>query len=351
MNHLIHEQNLDNELKNLSIMYIFIYLTEKCNFDCDYCYFKDKRGRTLSFSTIESFLKFLYNRLTVHPRNFIISGGESLIFWPLVKRTVKHIRRNFRESAISIQTNGFLLDVEKISFFKENIINLEIGIDGDFYTTSAHRKGVTRQIFKNLICNINECASKNIFVTCTMTVHPDQVNRLYDNFIFLSKLGLEKIDVTPAAFMAWNKSKTEVFKREYIRIIKDARNLRKLYIKEESLDVKRLFLDLSLHPPGYVFCGDTYLCLPEKVREQYTIFTFNKKINFRKNMLSLYFKKYKDNFDNFKGKITYIDYISTGFKIINEIVDSSYLNSRQMIEFHDFLKRAHRAIIFKNYFS
>lgn len=318
---------------------VFIYLTEKCNLHCDYCYFRDKRGRTLNFPTVKKFLNHLGS---AGPKYFELSGGEPLLFWPLVKKTALYLKTKFKRSGIGIQTNGLLLDDSKISFIEDNGIMLELGIDGSLWSTVAHRKRMAKGKFDLLIKNIEKCLKKEIDLSCTMTVHPEEVSRLQENFSFLKGLGVKSIDITPAAFMSWDPDRARLFKQKYSGIVKNEENRRYLFTAEDRELLPRGVMDLSLHPPGYVFCGDAYLCLPEAIRRTYTLMNLEQKDSCANQVLVFYLKSYKKHLDRLDGGATYRDYISAGFKIIDTLSGKNYLNTGIMVDFHNFLKKTHR---------
>ena len=325
-------------INHLFINNIFIYISENCNLKCDYCYFKDKKGRTLDFDIVKKFIDFLYDNLSSDPKTFIISGGEPLLCWSLLKKVISHIRKKHDGVSINIQTNGLLLDKSKIYFLRENNINLEIGIDGVFDTVHRHRKGTTQPLFDNLISNIKLGLKKGINISCNMTVHPEEAANVYDNFTFLSNLGLKTIDVTPAALINWDHHKVSIFKKQYLRVVKD--NSGRLYTQEDSTFIKNESMDFSLHPPNYVFCGDCYLCIPEERRKRYNLFTFDKDATINKEIWSYYLSKYKAFFNGIR-RITYHDYVSASFKIVESITEKDYFNSTQIIDFHNFQKKVH----------
>ncbi len=325
---------------NLFVYNVFIYITEKCNLNCDYCYFKDKRGRTLDFSAIKRFIDFLKTNLAT-PCNFEISGGEPFLFFPLVKKTVNYIKKKFPKINIGIQTNGLLLNEEIISFLKDNKISLEIGIDGDFFTTSKHRRGIDRDSFEKLIKNIKKCKEKGIDISCTMTVHPQESCRLSENFSFLINLGLRNIDVTPSALIEWDVKSIECFKKEYIKIVKNKKFLKHIFMEEDFPCLKKNLLDLSLHPPFYVFFGDVFLCLSENMRKKWSFLKLdNGRIKVNEKIFYFFIKKTREYFDSLKTPLSYRDYVSWGFKMISKFVDKD-LDFKETIFFQNFLKKIH----------
>lgn len=332
--------------KNIRLHYVFIYLTERCNLSCRYCYFKDKRGRSLAEADIADFISFLKENFPSRPSSFIISGGEPLLLWPLFRKTVALLRREFYGVPVGLQTNGTLLDKPKLDFMKKNGIHLEIGLDGDFASMRAYRRGMHAGRFKRLIGAIHQALGQGVDVSCTMTVPPRGIQKMPLNFHYLKKTGLKKIDVTPAAFMDWDDAAMRQFKRTYLGLVSSRENLERMYTSEDLLFLKDFTLDLSLHPPGYVFCGDVYLCLPERLRKKYTLARKSRprRLSLNRAAFLLFLRKYKKYYARLKAEVTYRDYVSFGFRIINELSGREYLNSGTMIEFQDFFKTAHRSL-------
>lgn len=326
-------------LNRIKLHTIFIYLTEKCNLNCDYCYFRDKRGRTLEFSIIKKFLDYFHLQENKRKIRLELSGGEPLLFWPLLKKIISYLRGNSDNAEVSIQTNGLLLDKDKILFIKTNDITLEIGIDGDYDSTSGHRKKIGRKKFERLTNNIRSCLNEGVDVGCTMTVHPQEAGKMTGNFDFIKKLGLKNIDVTPAAFTRWSKESIAAFEGNYCDIVKHKLNQERIFADEDTIFLEHFIMDFSLHPPGYVFCGDAYLCLPEAKRGECSIINFNSDRPVNKKILSFYIKQYKKYFDKSSGRLTYRDYVSASFEIINLLTGGNYLNAAEMINFHNFLKK------------
>lgn len=323
-------------------------MTEKCNLSCDYCYFRDKRGRTLSFSVIKKVLNCLCLQEIKRKIRLELSGGEPLLFWPLLTDVISYLRDILADAEISIQTNGLLLDNNKISFIRKNKITLEIGIDGSYNSTSLHRKKISEKRFGVLTDNISACLNGGIDVGCNMTVHPLEVETMGSNFYFIKELGLRNIDVTPAAFTRWDRDSIKAFKRNYCDIVKQKSNQDLIFTDEDTIFLKYFTMDFSLHPPGYMFCGDAYLCLPEAKRKKYSIINFGSEISVNKEILLFYIKQYKKYFDKAKGKLTYRDYISISFKIINLLTGGKYLNAIEMTDFLNFLKKTHQRYLKNN---
>ncbi|MBF0618807.1 MAG: radical SAM protein [Candidatus Omnitrophica bacterium] len=321
----------------------FIYLTERCNLDCRYCYFRHKKQAELSRETVFRFLKALAEANAV-PMAFELSGGEPLLCWELFVETARMIRRQFPSSSIGVQTNGLLLTPAKAAFLKQYRFNVEIGIDGAEAVTARWRRGMGPAGFKRLVGNIEACVARGLPVDCTMTVHPREAMRLKAGFLFLRHLGIRNIDITPAAFMPWTPQAVRVFKAEYTQVMGLAR-VGDLHGEEERVMGKDE-VDLSLHPPGHVLGGDVFLCLPPGLKKKESLWDLatgkineGKALNMARSMRVL------------MGRVKeahHRAYVCAGFRMINRMAGREFVNTRQMIPLMRFLAKAHSLMNAKN---
>lgn len=111
------------------IFSITLVLTDKCNFSCSYC--PQYRGKkTLKIEAITAFLDFLQPRLAKEVW-LGFYGGEPLLCWPLIEKTVAHVRKSRKNKFhLTLTTNGSLLKKKHILFFKENRFELVLSYDG-----------------------------------------------------------------------------------------------------------------------------------------------------------------------------------------------------------------------------
>lgn len=111
MSELIHKL-----LRNLQVNHVWLFLTERCNLSCDYCFFGDRDGRTTIYLDQ---VKALFESI---PRkesyDVVISGGEPLTEWKRAQEVIRFVRAFSPASRLMVQTNGLLLDQRKISFIK-----------------------------------------------------------------------------------------------------------------------------------------------------------------------------------------------------------------------------------------
>jgi len=106
-----------------------LVLSEKCNFSCPYCP-QHKGKNTLEIEDISDFLGLLRPRLD---REVWLGfyGGEPLLSWPLIEKTVDLADKNFkRKFRFTLTTNGSLLKNKHILFLKKHRFDLVLSYDG-----------------------------------------------------------------------------------------------------------------------------------------------------------------------------------------------------------------------------
>jgi len=263
--------SVEQLFQTVDIEHVWMFLTDKCNLDCRYCFFKHRtKKQTLSLIRLQN----LWDCLSRDKRYcFVISGGEPLIEWELLTRIVRAIETRFHRGVIVLQTNGILLDRAKTVFLKEHGVVVEHGIDGAFLTSARYRLGTSRRQYQRVLDSIRLVLSQGIPVNPTMAVHPHEAGRMYDNFLYLVSLGLYSIDVHPAIFEPWRRASLRVFQEAYVKILKyELAQKKRLVCKEYSL-IKGFRFDLVVMPDGNVVPNWVYLNLPAVLRKKFSFLT------------------------------------------------------------------------------
>ncbi len=295
-------------------------------------------GREISLDAVEQLFRLFEREKTV-PLTLIFSGGEAFLAKDNLYKIMREAKDRFKGISLHIQTNGLLITPEDIVQLKKLGVSLEFGIDGEQQQTAEHRCGLKPATFEKLTKTINACVNAGIGCGATMTVHPSEVARMEEGLAFLGSLGLPHIDITPAAFMPWTKETIALFKKNYLAIVRKP-ELRKLaYVNEDIKWIKPGEMDLSLHPPGYLFGGDAFLCLPEEKRKEFTLWDPATGA-FRPEIMAIYDKAYAAMHKQHK-RLPYREHVCHSFELMNSMMGSAYMNTWAINDIMRFLTRTH----------
>jgi MoaA/NifB/PqqE/SkfB family radical SAM enzyme len=193
-----------------------------------------------------------------------------------------------------LETNTLLLNEEKVRFLKKYNVAVETGIDGDFNTTSRHRKGITQSNFSRLTENIKYILKEEIKVSPTMTVHPDEISGMLANFKYLESLGLYSIDVHPAVFEEWSERASAEFVKGYEQIALYEKNSGKALLNRSYSVPIPFSMDFLVMPGGDILPNWVYLCLDGEDKKKYFFGKVTEDgLVFHKENLLFFLKEYK----------------------------------------------------------
>ncbi len=339
---------LTQELKHkkFKVHYTWIYVTERCNLHCDYCFFRHMHGREISLDAVEQ-LFLLFEREETAPSTLVFSGGEAFLAKENLFRILNEAHRRFKDTSLHIQTNGLLIDNDSIIQLRELGVSLEFGIDGGSETTIEHRCGLKPASFKKLTDTIGECLKAGIRCGSTMTVHPHEVQHMEQGLDFLRKLGIPHVDVTPAAFMPWTPETVALFKKNYLAMARRPELRRVMYANEDNEWISPGVMDLSLHPPGYLLGGDPFLCLPENKRIEFSLWD-PADGKFKPEVLSFYQNAYEQIHQQ-HARLPYRELVCHNFELMNTMMGEKYMNTWAINDILRFLTRTHLTLGVKKY--
>lgn len=273
---------------NKEIYLLRLAITTKCILDCRYC-FVYKNNRVMPYLTAVKAIEILLNS-PGKQKILIIYGGEPLLCFDLVKKIIIFSQKKAallkKRLVISLGTNGLRLNKVHLDFFKKTNTKLSISMDGekifhDKFRTDKAGKGSFVGLTKKLPLVFKIMNKENVCVL--YGVNPSSVYKMYDNLLFLSKLGFSSINIEPILIKWTNKQKTifleniiKSVKHIYINILHD--NFIFINSVNRELMNKRLsaganmcpfFENLEVYPQGEIAFSP--FLINSKNRNQYII--------------------------------------------------------------------------------
>ena len=192
----------------------YLYVTQRCNLDCDYCYFKVRSPISNELSTSEM-IAVLQDVSLLKPKRIVFTGGE-----PLLRKDLIQLGQAFKDIGIEIrsclQTNGTLITeknaVRLVKYFDE----IRISIDGLEPINDALRGTGTFKKVMNAFWYINQVGGDP---RAFITVSSFNLPYLKELMLFLLNHGIVKIHLSPLRVMEKTSDETVLFKREELKRI------------------------------------------------------------------------------------------------------------------------------------
>lgn len=206
-----------------------IFLTNRCNLACSYCSSRhlrdDTQAQKLTFPQLKRFVDLVAADKTIKARFpgpvFIeFAGGEPMMEFELIKRTVDYIRARKLNFDISIATNGTLLTPARIDYLAGRDVDIRVSLDGlkevnDSHRVFAHDRN--KSVFDAVMANLKTgFPSERHKARCNIspTLDPRNIGTLPALVRFFGRdLGVRKLRIGLEAFGTWNPGEIRRFRK------------------------------------------------------------------------------------------------------------------------------------------
>lgn len=158
--------------------------TNQCNMRCKYC-FHEKYGYSSKLLEIEKLKKYIELLCSEYDYiNVVWHGGEPLIA-PLsfYEEIYDFCDKQSSDFLFTVQTNGTLLNQEKIDFFKERDTNIGLSFDG-------LNNDYTRSHTKEIVNNINLLQENGFRPGAILVVNNKNVKGLIDEYSLFNSMNV-----------------------------------------------------------------------------------------------------------------------------------------------------------------
>lgn len=110
-----------------------LMLTNRCNFNCNYCFEKNKKKKDMSKETIKKAIDLLFLDNDNDKKTISFFGGEPLLKVDLIEYAINYIKQNnWMDLAVfAITTNGSLYNDRIMEIIKQNNIYIMTSVDGN----------------------------------------------------------------------------------------------------------------------------------------------------------------------------------------------------------------------------
>ncbi len=169
---------------------LVINVTNNCNLKCEYCYVNKYDNRHfIESDTIIKSVKMFASNIYPNKLTVIFHGGEPLLAFDKIKEAVIKLI-NVNNVVYSLQTNGTLLDSDKLDFFKKHKFLIGLSIDGinDENNSLRNVDGKMRDYTLN---NLKILSQNKDFVKPLLVIHRKNINSIKEIVDYFKNNGFD----------------------------------------------------------------------------------------------------------------------------------------------------------------
>jgi radical SAM protein with 4Fe4S-binding SPASM domain len=188
-----------------------LLVTEKCNLACEYCL--AGANQSLPHMSEEIALKAvdLAYGMDQPSITFEFSGGEPFLRFELMRKLVGHIRdhpnRAGREVYICLQTNGTLLNEERVQWMADNSIIVGLSLDGNPDSHNLSRPQVNgKESFSKVLHGLTLMREAGVAYGILVVLNRSNIHAPERLIEFMTEHGIQQFKLNPIAFLGTARS-------------------------------------------------------------------------------------------------------------------------------------------------
>ena len=301
---------------NMGLTRLEVFMTNRCNLNCSYCsskYIVNKgSGKTLSFKEIACAVDLFFRHRICdtgkhsQPPTICFTGGEPFLEFELLKKSINYIRGKHEWFDITVNTNGTLLNREKLDFLLDKDVYVAISFDGGKTAHDCHRKfhAGDMSVYTVVMNNLRKLSKEHFEkMRASVTITSRTVDSIIKSIDFLQGMGFGFVELGLDSYEIWTDEKIGLLKKvladlrkHYVKMILSgawAHQAEKAFKcsfdnKQSSGQYPEYLTEVSLSPEGCFFPNDM-LATSATENTEYVVGNLRSGIDFEK-LKNIYLK-------------------------------------------------------------
>lgn len=204
---------------------IELLITEKCNLACGYCLAGANQSLPhMSEEIARTTVDRAFDMDGEDGLTFEFSGGEPMLRFDMVRGVVDYIRshpkRRDRHVYICVQTNGTLLDAERVDWLARNEVQVGLSIDGDPRSHNLSRPQVNgKGSFDKVLNGLDLLQRAGIASSALVVLNRSNIGSVEALIEFLLENGIRWVKLNPVAYLGTARAAWDAFGLEPEEVI------------------------------------------------------------------------------------------------------------------------------------
>ncbi len=174
-----------------------VALTSRCLGRCSYCYQPQRLPRDLDWADLRPALDRVL--AAAGPAEVLVTGGEPLLAWPLLKRALEHVAAAGARERVrwTLLTDGLLLSPDILAVLGEHPVTVQVSCDGAGAAQERRRPGTAASLARLLHRLGERPPGSRPAVRVNATVTPATVPLMATTCARFLALGIETFRLAP----------------------------------------------------------------------------------------------------------------------------------------------------------
>ncbi len=257
-----------------------IWVTEKCNLACRYCYehdfFGSQRYNGKYSEDVISFIKEIASLYCDDDIVIMFHGGEPLLEFDIVKQYVSCLQGLFQDRvSFCITTNGILMNDAIAEYLVKNFVDISVSLDGNKSVNDRNRVNKLGQGTYDLVmANLEKIPIRKDAIRIRMTITADSVEYFYESIVDLVAKGFTfLVPVIAVNDNKWDDLKIDILYNQverllnngygYLPFLEKACNMPRILPKcNGGIKSFNISVNNKIYPCEYIV-GDDKFCIGE----------------------------------------------------------------------------------------
>jgi radical SAM protein with 4Fe4S-binding SPASM domain len=230
-----------------------LLISEKCNLACRYCLAgANPHMQHMSESTARRAIDLAFAMTEAESITFEFSGGEPFLRFDLMRDLVDYINqhpaRNGRKTYVCVQSNGTLLNPERVDWLQQNQIQIGLSFDGNPTSHNHSRPQVNgKESFSSVLQGLDLLQSAGIEFGVLVVLNRSNINSAQELIDFLIDNGIYSVKLNPVAFLGTAREAWEEVGLEQEQIVEYFQTFTRLLFEQNHNLVEANLNDMLKH--------------------------------------------------------------------------------------------------------